>query len=704
MSAPGESGLAERVDALATWINELDAQVRATAVVGDAKSLKELAKALEAWSKHDPKLEERVTNRVDVLADRFATLSGTVTATATALAGKDGEIANLRRELEEGNARIEALVRDLRQSGTGTDVADLRKAVAALASERKSGGSDSRVDAIAGEVDVLAQRLDTLSKTVSTTAAGLAGKEGELASLRSRLEGGDGRAESVIAELRTSLGSLSRQVAALEEEGPRDAYSAHHLETPLLALSGKVDWLAESVEDISTNVATALAGLSANEAELAAVQDQFAEAGTRVETMIFELQQAVASLPEGGSADPAFDDRIEALGSEIDSLTAHVGRLEANATGRWDDATAATAQLAQLVADVSQRLAEVERERDVATVELRRSSEAWVAERTWVRGQLEELAAAVEETRVDELLEPKLHELASRVEAMERGHEIVGAEVARAAVAWEAEREALKTELDALATTLSSTAGSLHTPDPVSTGDEHAQEFLAQLTTRLDAMEREGSVVAAEIERAQTFWASEIGSLEARLEEVAGAVGTPAAHDPATGQRLEELALRLEAVERDRAQVGAGPPADAQELRDLRVLINGLRMRVASGEKELAALSGTGDIVARLDDLSLRLGLLERTGFAQPAPAPAPPVPGDGRFRVELRGLEQRMEQLESAARENRDAVLMQFERLASRLQWRLQQLELESSDAGYGQTKSAPATLGQVVPIRGEG
>jgi hypothetical protein len=129
--------------------------------------------------------------------------------------------------------------------------------------------------------------------------------------------------------------------------------------------------------------------------------------------------------------------------------------------------------------------------------------------------------------------------------------------------------------------------------------------------------------------------------------------------------------------------------------------MNGLRMRLTSSEKEIAALSSPGDIVTRLDDISLRLASLERSSSAF-APAPGP-VPGDGRFRVELRGLELKMEQLESAARENRDAVLMQFERLASRLQWRLQQLELESADAGYS-TKATPETLGQVVPLRGEG
>jgi hypothetical protein len=60
------------------------------------------------------------------------------------------------------------------------------------------------------------------------------------------------------------------------------------------------------------------------------------------------------------------------------------------------------------------------------------------------------------------------------------------------------------------------------------------------------------------------------------------------------------------------------------------------------------------------------------------------------------------MQSIESSAQESRDAVLTQFERLASRLQWRLQQLELETSDAEHS-TKAPSPPLGQVVPIRGE-
>ena len=73
------------------------------------------------------------------------------------------------------------------------------------------------------------------------------------------------------------------------------------------------------------------------------------------------------------------------------------------------------------------------------------------------------------------------------------------------------------------------------------------------------------------------------------------------------------------------------------------------------------------------------------------------PLAGDGRLRLELRALELRMEHAEAAARENREAVLTQLERLASRVELRLQRLE--NTHDGYTEHVETKA---QIVPIRG--
>jgi chromosome segregation ATPase len=693
--------LSERVETLAAWIQDLEAQLRATSVAGDGKQLKELAKALEAWNKHDPKLQERVTNRVDVLADRFETLARTVNTTAAALAGKDGEIARLRRELEEGTARMETVVRELRQTGgAGGDVAELRKAIAALSSEKRSKGGDKRVDALSAELDVLAQRLDTLSKTVSTTAAGLAGREGELAAVRARLEQGDARADSVIRELRASLDALARQVGELGDR-PRDSRATELFGALLDELHGKVEQLASKLDAVSGSVAKASAGLAANEAELATFHRRFEEAGAQVDGMIQELRETVAALPTAGSVEAAIEDDLRTLGVQVDGAMEHVSRLEAATKARLAHASAATADLERVLAEVSERLVGLERERDTVADALGRAADAWNEERLWVRGQLQALAAAVEDAQSDDSLKPELDELSARVEAIEHEHETVGAELARMAAALDAERDELKGELDALATSLGTPAG-----PSAQDVNEHSERAVAELARRLDDMERQSTAVSVEIARAQAFWAAEIASLESRLGEIArGPVHDVEQPGHEAGDRIDELTRRLDALERERGQAAVAPSEEVEELRDLRVLINGLRMRLASSEKELAALTSSGDVSARLDDLSLRLASVERSSIAAVA-AVAPHSPGDGRFRVEIRALEQRMQQLDEAARENRDAVLMQFERLASRLQWRLQQLEMESADAAYGPPKPTPAPrpLGQVVPIRGEG
>ncbi len=59
----GDGPLVDRIEALAAWIYEIDARVRVAEVAtGDEKTAKELRRAIEALAKHDPKLEDRLTD------------------------------------------------------------------------------------------------------------------------------------------------------------------------------------------------------------------------------------------------------------------------------------------------------------------------------------------------------------------------------------------------------------------------------------------------------------------------------------------------------------------------------------------------------------------------------------------------------------------------------------------------------------------
>ncbi|HEY4620097.1 MAG TPA: hypothetical protein VIG93_00235, partial [Gaiellaceae bacterium] len=122
--------MADRVEALSAWITEIDTRVHATvAVTGDRKTARDLRRAIEALSKRDPKFEDRLTHEVEVVADRLTTLGKTVNTTAASLAAKDGEIATLRRELQEGNARIEEVVAELRRTVDKAGANEVRRMI-----------------------------------------------------------------------------------------------------------------------------------------------------------------------------------------------------------------------------------------------------------------------------------------------------------------------------------------------------------------------------------------------------------------------------------------------------------------------------------------------------------------------------------------------------------------------------------------------
>jgi xylose isomerase len=120
------------VGALVARIDDIDAQLRATAAAVDEKSLKEFRRTVEALSKRDEKFEERVTNKVDVVADRLETLARTVSTTSAALAAKDGEIAQLRRDLDAGSARFQTALADTKRGQDPAELTEIKRTLAEL--------------------------------------------------------------------------------------------------------------------------------------------------------------------------------------------------------------------------------------------------------------------------------------------------------------------------------------------------------------------------------------------------------------------------------------------------------------------------------------------------------------------------------------------------------------------------------------------
>jgi hypothetical protein len=777
----GEDLLGERIEALASWIQELDAQMKAGTVAGDEKTLKELRRALEAWSKRDPKFEDRLTDRVDVLADRLATLSSVVNTTTAAHVGSDGEIASLRRDVEQQAAKLDAALREPRPGAPATDLEDLKRAVARLSAERGSKNGDKGATALQEKVDNLAERLDTLAKTVATTAAGLAGREGELAGLRRMLDEGTARVDELArilrletdhsdaAELRRELGTLGqkltggladrdRRTAALEkrvgQEGARLEAFADSVRASVEALKAKIDALesdrdtGEALADLDERVrlldgrvetvAQALEGASADlsdkELELAALQRHLEETGTRVDVAVAEVRATLAALAEAVSPDE-LDARLGSVSVELAEVVGRLDAGEAHTSERQDRESARTTDLEQQLADVASRLDEVEGARSAAAAELARSSvtwaeeqtalreqlaaleravaesqevdlepklaalrghveetkghldaairevgasvaerladverareesadalaqvsDSWAEERRWVRDQLDMLVLAVAETGTDPEVEAAVQELPARLEELESAAERLASDVARGWANAESETRALRDEVAVLQQAFAEQAS------------ETESETVNEIRDRVVALEHERSGASTEIE-----------ALATRLDRVESRdVSIAASEDQELKQLLTAFADRIDAMERDRPRIAAeASEASEQGLGDLHDLVGALRARIDSSEKEIAAL-------------------------AESASSPQAAAAGDGRFRVELRALELRMQHAEAAARENREAVLVQLERLASRIEWRLQRLEAADQDT-QSKESAAREALGEVVPLRG--
>jgi len=201
---------------------------------------------------------------------------------------------------------------------------------------------------------------------------------------------------------------------------------------------------------------------------------------------------------------------------------------------------------------------------------------------------------------------------------------------------------------------------------------EERFDLLEELGMRLGLVEQRGEAPAEEIEKILDTWASDRSSLETRLDVIAAALtGTGSGRGIAGGW-------------------------DAEVIR-LRVLVDGLQMRLSASEEEIAALRSAPDLASRFDEITNRLVAIERSTHGVFASSNGPAA-GDGRFRLELRALELRLEQEAATAHDGRDAFLVQLERMASRIEWRLQRLESKDADPPY----DAPTPTGaKVVPFR---
>lgn len=659
----GTSRLEERVLALASSVEEIAGRLSTTELAtGDGKTAKELRRAVEAVAKHDPKLEARLTDRIDVLMDRLGTLASAVSTTAAELARRDGEIATLRRELERGSARLESLGKDVSRSASATDVEKLREAIAERPAEVPTRSGTERFDRVEGKLTLLAERIDTLSPTA---ASGLAARDGELANLRQKLARSADHVEQVVAEM--------------------------HADPRIAALATRVDMLASELEALSSRPA----GMSGDmEALRARIDDGYAKASAAVSELQVSLSTvgsrlgAIESLPaqlEHALATQAdnLDSRLETLFEASHATHARVSDLAATLSEQATTTTAAQAQRFDRLRAETGAANELDSGRAALQAELReltttvaRIERSSASEDTpsglssRIALLTGEVAAATERLASHE---KDMRALRARIDDAYAKASSVISELQASYVALLPRARTLEVLPEQLEDRLRAHDGDFERRLTVLAGASAERiEIFDDLTMRLAAVEQRRNAPADEIDRILDTWASDRSSLETRLDQLAAALA-------GTGPRGDI----------------AESPQD--EVIRMRVLVEELQMRISANEHQVTTLRSASPLPSRLDEIVDRLEAVERTTQGVFAPSSGP-VTGDGRFRLELRSLELRLEQAAASAQEEREVLLAQLERMASRLEWRLQRFEAKDELAHDEPT----LTGARVVPFRG--
>ena len=379
--------------------------------------------------------------------------------------------------------------------------------------------------------------------------------------------------------------------------------------------------------------------------------------------------------------------------------------------------------------DLGTRVESIEGKGASSEAEIARVSAELETERRSLRAELETLAALVAgRGGRAQGIERALGELGARLLIVEERGTLSSSEIARVSAALDAERQALRAQLDALAASVADPGSSSAVgrglgvrcwtisrqgcersrrvaprPRPRSHGPPRSGRRSSKRSRR-GSRTRHGLPTERQSPRTPRPSASSPSSRgastssrrdrQAMVAELARCTpGRPSAPRSSLGSTRRPPGRRG----RVRGANGA-PAAVGDEVVQLRVAVEGLRMRLASSEQELATLVGERESGTRVEEVARRLDALERAPVVIAGAADGGPIHGDGRFRVEMRALELRTEVAEATARENREAVLVQLERLAAR--------STGGSSASRRSSRHTPPKRqwgGQVVPIRPE-
>ena len=242
-------------------------------------------------------------------------------------------------------------------------------------------------------------------------------------------------------------------------------------------------------------------------------------------------------------------------------------------------------------------------ERDRATVETRLD--------TMARDRSEQAAEIGHASRA---VANQLEGLVERIERVEHLQVAGATETTRLSAEWAARIEAvtsLEAQLQSLAESVAEAARGAENEDGAG---------LTELDARLQAVERAGVDVAAEITRVSASWSTELERIAAKIDDSAATALDATSRDAQTERILTELGTRLDAIVHERQTVAAQiAMASENEVAELRTLIAGFRTRLAPVDLESP---GPPYVGGRLDELaagSTRSATLARIRNSSPA-------------------------------------------------------------------------------------
>ena len=489
-------------------------------------------------SKNEAKSEARFAARLDVLMERMDTLAATVATTASAMAQKDGEIANLRRDLESRDETLAALAARIQGTASAPDereLRELREAVAKLSGGRSKDGNTKQMEELTAKVGLLAQRLDTVSTTVSTTAAGLAGREGELATIRKRLEStgasptGSGAPDPAIrSQLDELASSAVGTTARLDAQASELAALKGQLERRDAEQQAPADELRAMLTTLRSRVES-LDGLRAGVTEdvlderLAETTDALSQVTTRIDALAESIaaragvteDELDGRLAETNDALSRVATRIDVLAESVEAATGGLGDKEHELAALHRHFMESSARVEAIVEDLKEALAAFPDAGPDALSALGSRINATATGLTSLTSRLERL----ERARLDD----RAGDLAERINGLEGRVSTVADEIARAKTLWPVALRSLEARLDDFVRPPAQ-------PLSAAVTGEDPDDLLAGLRDSLQAMES----VAAELERAS----------DARTEGDALSVDEPVETDaePDEGEAQEAVA------------------------------------------------------------------------------------------------------------------------------------------------------------------